>query len=155
MSRKSEIVQVPAWGGRDAGKLFRITEMAAGPAEKWALRFALALKGTTASIPESLAPYGMVAIAIRGINSFLASDVDFAKLEPLLDEMFECVQIIRDKAHPETASAIVSDDDIEEVKTRGWLRSEVLRIHTNFSFDEALSSWWAISKSQAEASPST
>lgn len=153
--RKSEIVTVPAWGGRDAGKKFLITEKASGPAEKWAFRLVLALKGTSAAIPENLAPFGMVAIAIRGINSFLATDVDFDKLEPLLDEMFDCVQIIRDPAHPDIATALVSDDDIEEVKTRGWLRSEVLRIHTNFSFIDALSTWWTISKAQTETLPNT
>lgn len=153
--RKSELVRVPDWGARDAGKIFRITEMPAARAEKWALKLMLALKGTSAAIPEGLAPYGMVAVAIRGINSFLASDVDFDKLEPLLDEMFTCIQIIRDPQHPDVASEIVSDDDIQEVKVRGWLRSEVLRVHTNFSFLEALSAWWAISKTQMDDSPNT
>lgn len=153
--RKTELVRVPEWGGRDAGKIFKITEMAAGPAEKWALRFILALKGTTAAIPESLAPYGMIAIAIRGINSFLASDVDYSKLEPLLDEMFSCIEIVRDIAHPTVASALISDDDIEEVRTRGWLRSEVLRLHTGFSFLDALSVWWEMSRSQMEDTPNT
>lgn len=153
--RKSETVKVPLWGGRDAGKLFRLTEMPAARAEKWALRLVLAMKGTSAAIPESLAPFGMVAVAIRGINSFLASDVDFNKLEPLLDEMFECVKMVRDPAHPDVISDLVSDDDIEEVKTRGWLRSEVLRLHTNFSFIDAVSTWVAISKAQTDDLPST
>lgn len=145
--RKTEYVTVPSWGGRDAGKVFRIKESPATQAEKWAWKLIIALKGTTAQIPEEIAPLGMIAVAIRGINSFLASDVDFAKLEPLLDEMLDCVKIVRDPNTTDKttgeplATELVSDDDIEEVKTIAWLRSEVLRIHTNFSFIEALS-WW-------------
>lgn len=153
MGRKSEIVRVPIadWSGRDGGKVFKLTEWPAARAEKWALRLFLALKGTTAQVPETLAPYGMVAVAIRGINSFLASDADWSKLEPLLDEMMECVQIVRDPFATDVtgspvATPIVSDDDIEEVRTRGWLRSEVLRIHTNFSLVEALLEWLATLK---------
>lgn len=148
MGRKVEDVTVPAeWGGRDKGKVFRITESSAAEAEKWALRLGIVLKGTTAAIPESLAPLGMIAVAIRGFNSFLAADVDFNKLEPLLDDMMKCIQLVRDpsardqKTGDLIASALVSDDDIEEVKTRVWLRSEVLRIHTNFSFVEAALTW--------------
>lgn len=145
--RKREIVQVPAGFGRDAGKQFQITEMSAARAEKWAVRFIIALKGTTAAIPPELETLGMVGVAIRGINSFLAADVDFAKLEPLLDEMFECVQIVRDPAVRDRSSGepiatpLVSPDDVEEIGTRAWLRSEVLRVHTNFSLHAFLSAW--------------
>lgn len=153
--RKSEFVSVPtAWGGRDAGHVFKITEMPAARAEKWALKAIIALKGTAGQIPDSLAPLGMVAVAIRGINAFLASDVDFAKMEPLLDEMMTCVQIVRDPGARSgdgemIATNIVSDDDIQEVRTVAWLRSEVLRLHTNFSFIDAMLEW--VSKMRAPA----
>lgn len=147
MGRKTEYVTVPGWGLRDAGKVFKITEMDAARAEKWAYRMIFAVKGTTAQIPESLAGLGMVAIAVRGINSVLASDTDWLKLEPLLDEMFSCISIVRDpKARDASTgqpveSPIVSIDDIEDVITRGWLRSEVLRVHTNFSFIDGVLKW--------------
>lgn len=138
--RKVETVVVPRWGTRDDGKTFILTEMFASKAEKWAWRLFLAVKGTTASVPEEIAALGMVAVAIRGLNSFLAADVKFELIEPLLDEMFECVKMIRDPRYPDVATAL-ADDDIEEVQTRAWLRSEVLRLHTNFSLVDAALEW--------------
>lgn len=144
--RRSEIVKVPAHlGGRDAGKHFLITEMSALKAEKWAARALLLLSGSGERIPDSIAGRGMEAVAVLFLNIFLQGAIRFDQLEPLLDEMFECVQIIRDPkavdkqtGHP-VPHALISDDDIEEVATRAWLRSEVLRIHTGFSPADALS----------------
>jgi hypothetical protein len=154
MPRKKETVRVPAeWGARDANKLFLLTEMSAADAEKWGLRMFLVVKGTSAQIPDGMAALGMIAVAIRGINAILAADIEWTKLEPLLDEMMTCVQIVRDPSHPDVATALVSADDIEEARTIGWLRSEVLRLHTNFSFTEALSKWASIMTSQTSPSP--
>lgn len=148
--RKTEVVVVPAeWGGRDANKCFLITEMSAAEAEKWAWRLALCVKGTAAQIPESIAGLGMIAVAVRGINSFFAHDVDEKKLLGLFDEMMVCVQVVRDPRAIDgttgrpVATPIVSADDIEEVRTIMWLRSEVLRVHTNFSFIDAALAWIA------------
>lgn len=138
--RKVEDVKVPSWpGGRDGGKIFRITEMPAARAEKWAWRLFVAVKGTTAEVPPEVERLGMVGVLIRGLNSMLAADVDFARIEPLLDEMFECVQIVRDPRHPDVVTPLVSDDDVEDVMTRGWLRGEIIRVHTGFSVADALS----------------
>lgn len=138
--RKSEIVVVPSWpGNRDGGKSFRITEMSATRAEKWAMRALLMLKGSGERIPSNVQGLGMVGIAILGLNVFLQGSIRPEDLEPLMDEMLTCVEIIRDPRHPEVATPLVSDDDVEEVQTRLWLRSEVLRVHTNFSPAEALS----------------
>jgi hypothetical protein len=157
MSRRVETIVVPQWGTRDDGKHFVITEMAASRAEKWAYRFILAIKGTTAQIPEELASLGMVAIAIRGINAVLAADIEWEKVEPLLEEMTSCITFVRDPKHPDVTSPIVSPDDIEEVRTLGWLRSEVLRVHTGFSLLEALSAWASTTNSQnsKQSSPIT
>lgn len=144
--RKKEVVV--ATYGRDAGRQYLITETDAVSAEKWGWKLAIAVKGTSVQIPEALAPYGMTAVAIRGINSFLAApDVDFAKLEPLLDELLACVQIVRDPkiADPVHSSVPLATPmlpgDIQEVPTVTWLRSEVIRVHTNFSFIDAVTSW--------------
>lgn len=147
MARKIEIVTVPSWGGRDVGKTYRIEETDAVKAEKWFWRLVIAVKGTSVQVPEELAPYGMVVIAIRGINSFMAADVDFAKLEPLLDELLACVTIVRDPKVLDPVHSlpmgvpIISGDDIEDVKTVLWLRSEVVRIHTNFSLADSALKW--------------
>jgi hypothetical protein len=152
MPRRVENVVVPEeWGGRDAGKIFRITEMPALQAEKWSWRLALALKGTRGEIPDETARFGMVGVAVRGINAVLAADVDFGKIEPLLDEMLACLARVRDPRHPDVATALLPDD-FEEVRTLGWLRSEVLRVHTGFSAADALfrliSAWTAPSTSE-------
>jgi len=137
--RKVETVTVPEWGDRDRGKMFRITEMPSARAEKWGIRAIMLLNGSGERIPEGIAGRGMEAIAIVGINVFLQGTIKQEHLDPLLDEMMTCVEVIRDKSHPEVATALVSDDDIEEVKTRLWLRSEVLRLHVGFSPADALS----------------
>jgi hypothetical protein len=134
---KKQDVTVPQWSGRDDGKVFRITEMPAAQAEKWAWRLFIAMKGTTAQVPPEIAQLGMVGVAIRGLNSFLAADVRFQDIEPLLDEMMTCVTRVRDPAHPDVATNLI-DGDVEEVQTRGWLRSEVLSLHVGFSVTDAL-----------------
>jgi hypothetical protein len=142
MARKSEIVAVPTWeGNRDsaAGKQFLITEWPAERAEKWGWRMLILLKGSSGRIPDSVVSMGMVGVALVGLNTFLQADIDPDRLEPLLDQLFECVRIIRDPRFPDIATPIASPDDIEEVKTRLWLKSEVIRVHTNFSIVEALS----------------
>ena len=114
--------------------------MSAIAAEKWADRLFIALKGTTGSVPREMMHLGIVAVAVRGINTFLAADIDWSKFEPLLDEMMACVKIIRDKSHPEVATDILeATDDIEEVQTILWLRGEILRVHTGFPVAESLS----------------
>jgi hypothetical protein len=145
MARKKIIVTVPAEYGRDSGKHFRIEEFDAVRAEKWAWRLFLAVKGTEGAVPTDIAPLGMIAVAIHGINAFLASDVDWSKLEPLLDEMLECVTIARDVKTADHDGVLIGHKvlvgDIEEPATATWLRSEVVRLHTNFSFIDAASTW--------------
>lgn len=153
--RKVETVQVPAGHGRDVGKTFVITEMAAGQAEKWALRLFLAMKGTSAEVPPEVMSMGMIAVAWKGLNAFLAAPVKFEDVEPLMDEMFACVAVVRDPKHPEVVTPIASPDDVEEVKTRIWLRGEVLRVHTGFSSADALSKFLdAFAAPASQASPS-
>jgi hypothetical protein len=148
MTLKSELVIAPDWvGKRDAGKAFLITEMYAYDAEKWARNVWLAMKGTAGFVPDDVSELGMVGIAVRTINAFLAADIDPARFDPLMDQMMTCVQIVRDpRNHPEVAMPLPHPPpsptpfpDLEEVATVGWLRSEVIRIHTGFSFADSLS----------------
>ena len=144
MTLKSTTVRAPGLGaGRDEGKLFKITEMPAAKAEKWALRMFIALKGTSAEVPPEVARLGIVGVAIRGLNAFFAADVKWSDLEPLLDEMFECVSMVREANRPDIATPLTGSD-IMEPQTRMWLRSEVLSLHVGFSFTEALLRLWAM-----------
>lgn len=147
--RKIVPVKIPEdWGDisvfRDAGKHFLITEWSADRAEKWAFRAIIAYNRGGGQIPIDIIGQGMQAIFFVGINTFLRGQMDAAEVIPILDELLQCVKIIRDpKARtPDGGSIIATDllpDDIQEVRTRLWLRSEVLRVHTNFSPAELLS----------------
>lgn len=161
--RKSEVVTVPSeWGARDAGKHFLITEWDAFRAEKWAWRATLLLKGSTAQIPLDVARLGMVGVAVRLINAVLAADVDPDKMEKLLAEMMTCVQMVREPGTKDPLTGLplgtpigAGQDDIEEVRTILWLRSEVARIHTGFMPAAALSELLSALAESKEASSTT
>jgi hypothetical protein len=70
---------------------------------------------------------GMLAVGIHRL-----AGASFADLEPLLDEMLTCVQIMPTPERPDVIRALMPDD-IEEVKTLTTLRMEVFRLHTGFS----------------------
>ncbi|QPF88424.1 hypothetical protein IC762_17795 [Bradyrhizobium genosp. L] len=139
--RKTEIVK--ATHGRDANKHFQITEWPAEAADRWATRVLLAM--TRGSKPihipvESLLGRGMEAIFVVGLQTILSASVDTNEVLPLIDELLDCVQIVRDPVArdkttggPVASPVVAMSGDIEEVQTRWWLRSEVLRIHTGFS----------------------
>jgi len=145
--RRKEVVRAPAtpWIGRDAGKHFLISEWGAKRAEAWAWGMVFALKGSTSEIPLDVARLGMVGVGIRLLNTVLKADVDYARISPFMNELIdECVQIVRDPSSTDKATGLpvassLLDGDIAEIATRQWLRSEVIRVHTNFSVFDALS----------------
>ena len=158
---KKEVVTVPAWpDNRDAGSQFLLTEMPAGQAEKWAVRAVLVIENSGQTIPQDVQGLGMVGIAILGFNIFLRGNINPEKLFPLMDEMMTCVKKIRDPQARDKmtgeviATDLVSDDDIRDVKTRLWLKSEVLRLHTGFSLAAAVSSLISVIKANPENSSS-
>ena len=140
MPRKTTTVTVPEFDGthnRDRGKVFSLTEWPAAQAEKWGIKMLLAYNRSGGSIPMEMRGLGMEGIAIIGINTFLRGNVESGEIIPLLDELLGCVQVIRDKAHPDVLTPF-NDDDTEEIITRLWLRGEVLSLHLNFSVFDAL-----------------
>jgi hypothetical protein len=142
MPRKTLAVTVPRFDGtdnRDEGKTFLITEWPAAAAEKWGIRMMLAYNRSGGDIPLDLRGIGMEGIAIIGLNTFLRGNVQSDEVIPLLDQLLECVTVIRDPHFPDVATAF-HDDDTEEVATRLWLRGEVLSLHINFSVKDALTS---------------
>jgi hypothetical protein len=130
------IASFTASAGRDAGKVFRITEMPADQAERWAIKaFLAAAKGgvklpEAAAEPEASAESGFAGIAQMGF-SMLANMPPELAFE-LLDEMMACVQYQPNPAKPEVVRGLVSDD-IEEVVTRLQLRKAVFDLHVDFS----------------------
>lgn len=143
--RAREVVKVPSeWGKRDAGKTFLITEWPAERAEEWAFRALIAYNRGGGQVPIDAISGGMEAIFWLGVNTFLRGQMQAGEVIPILNELMECVKIIRDPTVKGAEGPIATDlvpgaDDIAEVQTRLWLRSEVLRVHTNFSIGDLLS----------------
>lgn len=119
--------------------MFRITEWPAARAEKWAIKAILAYNRGGADMSlDTLVGRGMEAIFFMGVHSFLQGQIKAEEIVPILDELLQCVQIIRDPATM-LPTDIISDDDIEEIRTRIWLRGEVLTLHLGFSVSAAFS----------------
>lgn len=127
--RKTATIAIEA-PGRDSGKVFFIREMPATQTEKWAMRAFLALARSGVDVPPNIAEAGWAGIAAIGLKAF--GGLGFADAEPLMDEMFACVQIIPDPTRPQVIRALI-EDDIEEVATRLRLRREVFALHADFS----------------------
>jgi hypothetical protein len=119
--------------GRDKGKMFLITEMSAAQGESWAIRALMALMRANVEMPSDFENLGMAALAQMGFQCFAGLHWEVA--EPLMREMFECVQIIPDPRKPAVVRALSGENgdyDIEEISTRFKLRVEIWKLHTGF-----------------------
>lgn len=128
MARQTTLFTVEE-DNRDAGKTFLITEMAAAQAESWAMRALLALMAGDVDLPRIDPALGMVGMAEVGIKALAKLNWEVA--EPLLDEMWTCIEFVPDAKKPHVKRPLI-DSDIEEVKTRLRLRLEVLKLHLDF-----------------------
>lgn len=153
--RKQSIVTLND-DNRDKGKCFLVTEMAARVAEKWALRFMLALQRGGIEVPDELSHLGFVGIA-SAIGSKMIGGLAPDEVEPLLDELMKCVQFMPNPGNPTLTRPLVDagieGDDIEEVATRVKLKLEVVALHVGFSSRDELMTW--ISQRAVPVSPIT
>lgn len=115
---------------RDKGKVFVITEMPAGKAERWATRALFALMGSGVQVPEGFENMGMAAMAEVGLRAL--GQLKWEIAEPLINEMFDCIQYMPDPSKPHVVRVLMDDSDIEEITTRVKLRAEVWKLHTGF-----------------------
>lgn len=115
--------------GRDFGKTFVLTEMSASRAEAWATRALLALMAGGVDLPEGFERTGMAGIAQVGIKAL--AGLKYEVVQPLLDEMWTCVQLMPDQTKPHILRPLI-EEDIEEIATRIKLRAEVWTLHTGF-----------------------
>lgn len=127
---------VPADGGRDANKTFRLTEMSAWQGERWALRALGAAARSNAEITPEHVRLGMMGVAQFGLRALLAIQTD--ELMSLLDELLTCVQYVSDPQRGIVRPLLRDDADVQESRTVYRLREEVFRLHTGFSFAGAL-----------------
>jgi hypothetical protein len=115
--------------GRDKGKVFVLTELPASKAERWAMKVIHALLSTGFQLPDGFENLGMAGIAALGLQGL--SYLPWETVEPLLDEMWDCVQIMPDPSKTHIIRSLI-DEDIEEIQTRIKLRKAVLELHTDF-----------------------
>ncbi len=129
MPRKVETVTIDR-EGRDKGKSYVLTEMPAMQAEKWALRLLNAAARNGLAIPDDVAAAGMAGVAqMVAVNGMAAlAGIAWADMEPLLDEMMECVQI---RPSAGVTRDVHLETDIEEIFTRVQLRGAILRLHVD------------------------
>lgn len=152
---REEDIRIPEGYGRDTGKVFRIKELDVLEFDRLANRMVALVTGSGARIPFNLAGRGAEAIAIVGINAILQAPVDPDKMQPILEELLnkttKCVRTpdLPNRApgaedrRPLATDLWATPNDIMELKTLWFLRSEVLRVHTGFSLRENLSRWIA------------
>lgn len=117
--------------GRDKGKVFHLTEMPADQAEKWAMRALLGLQRNGIEIPDDALAGSAASIAALGLKALF--NLPWEELEPLLDEMFGCVQYVHNPKHPAQEIAPGVESQIEEVSTRLTLRLALFDLHLGFS----------------------
>jgi len=115
--------------GRDKDKVFVLTELPASKAESWAMRAILALMAGGVELPEGFDRMGMAGMAEMGIKAL--SGLKWEVAEPLLAEMWQCVQIMPDPSKTHIIRNLI-EEDIEEIATRVKLRAEVWKLHTGF-----------------------
>lgn len=114
---------------RDHGKAFLITEMPASKIESWAFRAILALMASGKELPEGYENLGLAGMAQLGLNAL--SGLKWEVAEPLLQEIWDCIQYIPDPKNSSVVRGII-DQDVEELTTRIKLRAEVWKLHAGF-----------------------
>ena len=141
--RREKIVTVP-FDGRDKGAQFIITEMPASQGEKWATKALLAmLHHSGIELPEGWQHAPMMVTAGIGILKLLAG-IPFSVADELGAELMACVApraLPNGNGHIEQLSILrtLIEEDIQEIATRAWLKSEVFELHTGFSVTDAIS----------------
>lgn len=129
MRKSIEIVIPDDDPGRDRGKTFVVTEMAAIPAEEWAQRAYGAMVRAGLKAPQPGILTGMAAIAVYGVSALLSAP--WTEVQPLMREMLDKCARIKEEAFP--LGRPLTEDDIEEVTTILRLREEAVKLHTDFS----------------------
>lgn len=150
MARKEVFVTITA-ESRDKGKEFRLTELPALQAEKWAIRAFLALARGGVPIPEDIKESGLMGIAMLGVKMF--GSMRWEDAEPLLDEMFQCIQAVPEPGNHAKVTQLF-ESSIEDPTTVLFLRKQIFGLHVDFS-KLAAASTSALAAGKAASSPNT
>ena len=121
--------------GRDAGKVYKVTEMPASKLEKWAARALLALfAGDVPADVVQMARGSNAAALVGNVMSGLGS-LRWEDVEPLYDELLTCVARVPDPGRPEVVVPLVPaniDAHVQDVTTLWRLRAEALELCFGF-----------------------
>lgn len=100
--------------GRDAGKVFQITEMSARQAHTWATRAIFAMLNGGVEVPANIAAMGVAGLAVVGLSGL--TKVNYETAAPLLEELLSCARAVPDPSKPDVTTH-VSDANVEEFTT--------------------------------------
>lgn len=112
--------------GKDQDKVYRITEMPAYKAEKWALRALWAIAAAGVDLPSDITTAPMSNLIEIGLKAL--AKIPFSVAEPLLDELITCVEVMTTSG----PRRLISADDFQDPRTILLIRKEVLSLHISF-----------------------
>lgn len=128
MARKSITVTLKD-GAKDL--TFIITQMPATKLESWIIRAVLLLVGTGAEVPAG-ADIKQAASYLKSKGLAALGGIDYAKVQPLLDELLTCCQRRCDGGALQEMTPATVDGVIESVTTLFQLRMEALEVNIDF-----------------------
>jgi len=126
---RKEIFVTIADEGRDQNKVFKLTEQSAIDIDRWANRATHAIIRAGGALPDDILKMGIIGILSVGYHRL--QNIQWSDLEPLLDDLMKCVQIVPTPSKPNVVRKLFPDD-IEEVLTLRTLREQVFVLHTSF-----------------------
>lgn len=115
--------------GRDKGKVFKITEMPAIPADQWSQRATLELIRAGHPIPDEIRKMGILAVV--SFDTHMLRGVRWEEYKHLLDLMMERVEILPTPSERNITRKIMVDDILER-STLELLRLQLFKIHVDF-----------------------
>lgn len=143
MARRTTEITIDA-EGRDKGKRFLLTEMAADATERWANRALLAFANAGGRLPDGILDTGAAgldlslrSLMVVGLRSL--SGLSFDEIDPLLKEMVSCMEYQPPGNAPLQPIILGENSQIEEVSTWYKLRGELIDLHLGFSLADAIS----------------
>lgn len=130
--RRTKEVTIDNPDSRDNGKTYLLKEMSPPKAEKWAMKALLLIARSGINIDPVRPNMGLMGLA--AVSSLPL--ITFPELEPLMDEMMECVSIVPKGKDARKLMFSGGDSDIEDVATFTRLRKDLLELHLGFTFSE-------------------
>lgn len=143
MTRRTIEFEIDDPGSRDHRKRFLITEMPADQGERWTgqLGYLIAKYAGTTFDAES---GGAAALASFFASNGMSAEAKVAAFRALQDpsldaDTWSCIQYIHNPKNPPQAIVHGVNSQIEEIRTRGLLRIQVMNLHVGFFSKEKAS----------------